>query len=125
MRRGMVLLCMTATLSGPLLRQAEAAGDFVRALATLLDPAGTVFAPDGGVGDDSGETTFRAGGSLDVVAAWSPCWDQHAEMGGLPPSFTLIPSQPDPGSSQRRQERATWLPLGSSQRHAWLQLLLI
>ncbi len=125
MRRVMILLCMTATLSGPLLRQAEAAGDFVRALSTFLDPAGTVFSPDGGVGDDSGETTLKAGGILDVVIVWSPCWDQHADIGGLPPYFILVPAQPDPGTSQRRQELARWLPLVSSRRHAWLQLLLI
>ncbi len=125
MRRVMVVLCMTATLSGPLLRQAEAAGDYLRALATLLDPAGSVFTPDGGVGDDGGESTLRAGGTVDVDTVWSPCWSQPADLDNLPPSFSSTPSQSGPCLTQRRHERATWLPLGASQRQAWLQLLLI
>jgi hypothetical protein len=108
-----------------LLRQAEAACDYVRALATLLDLGGNISMPDGGVGDDKGETTLRASDSPDVVSVWSPDWDRLAEIDGLPPSLSLFSTQHGPGSPQPFQERATWLPIGASQRHAWLQLLLI
>jgi hypothetical protein len=121
----MILIGLTAALSGPLLRQAEAAGDYARALATLLDPEDTILTPDGGVGDDMGETTLRAGGSPESVSHWSPCCNRLAEIDGLAPSTTPIHIRPDLGSSQRRRMRATWLPVGANQRHAWLQLLVI
>jgi len=70
-------LLMVAALSGPALRQAEAADDFARASANR--PVASAEATDGGVGDDSGAATLEAPRSLEkggVVA--SPCpdlWD--------------------------------------------------
>ena len=125
MRRILAGLCLTAALSGPLLRQAEAAGDHVRALATCLDSGGAVTTPDGGVGDDSGETTLTAGGRLDGISVWGFRYDPPSRIVGLPSAFALPSARPDPGSSRRRQEQATWLPAGAGRRHAWLQRLVI
>lgn len=127
MRRMMVLLCTTATLSGPLLRQAESAGDHARAVATLADPEGSIFTPDGGVGDDSGEMTSNRGAGLESDPDWAPHWDwdQPSDIGSFPPTFTSISTKHFRRRDQSRRARAGWLPIGASQRHSWLQLLLI
>jgi hypothetical protein len=52
-------LALTAALSGPLLRHAEAAEDLARALAELRDP-GSAEETDGGVGDEAELGLLRA-----------------------------------------------------------------
>ena len=123
----MVLLCAIATLSGPLLRQAESAGDRARAVATLADPEGSIFTPDGGVGDDSGEMTSNTGaGHESSLVSSSHCdWDRPSDIGGFPPTVTSTSTTPVRHNKQALRARAGWLPLGASQRHSWLQLLLI
>jgi hypothetical protein len=122
----MVLLGLTVTFSGPLLRQAEAADDSARALANLLDPVGTIVVPDGGVGDDSGETTFRAAG-VPVVAPFAAAyWEPVPALDGLPLPFTsALAALPDPALPQHLPGQTPWLPPTAGRRHAWLQLLLI
>ena len=53
MARMFLSLSLIAVLSGPLLRQAEGAGDLIRSLAELGCPP-VLEEVDGGVGDDSG-----------------------------------------------------------------------
>jgi hypothetical protein len=125
MRQMMMLLCMTGTLSGPLLRQVEAAGDFGRAHAAHSTTEGVLSMPDGGVGDDTGESTLRMGDSLDVAYASSLYWAQAAELDGAPPSLYQVAIRPDPGGSRGRLERVTRPRFARGRRHAWLQLLLI
>jgi hypothetical protein len=55
----MALFCLTAALSGPLLRQAEAAGDFSRAVGALLDPEDRLFTPDAGM-EEASQTSSRS-----------------------------------------------------------------
>jgi hypothetical protein len=121
----MYLLCLAAILSGPLLRQAEAAGDHARALATLLNPEGSLVTPDGGVGDDSGESTLKTGRSIDFGSLLIPYWDRLAEINCLPPYSIPIVTPFAPGSPQRLPARVSSLPDSSNRRQAWLQLLLI
>jgi hypothetical protein len=121
----MVLLCLIAALSGTPLRQAEAASDFARACAALLDSSGTIVLPDGGVGDDRGETTLRGDGSPDVVSLPNWCWDRLAEIDAPPLAVIPLPAQPVRSSFPHRRGRAIWLPSDANQRHAWLQLFLI
>ena len=125
MRRMMMLLGMTLTLSGPLLRQVEAAGDFGRSLAALCATEGTLATPDGGVGDDTGESTLRMWNSLDVASAAKLYWAQAAELDGLPPTFIRAATRPDPGALRCRHERVIWPRVGRSRCHAWLQLFQI
>ena len=121
MRRLMFLICLTATTSGPLLRQSEGAGDFVRALDALLDVSGTLAETDGGVGDDSGEMTLRAGGSHDFQPAGTLCpelstpRDSHWTT-SLACALLALTSRDSSG------DRAPWLPPDPRRRRAWLQL---
>lgn len=124
MRRIMVLLCLTVTLSGPLLRQAEAASDLARALAAMIGDDDRLGTPDGGVGDDSGEMTLKAGGGLHVTPTWAPSSDPLAPPGSLPSPLDFVLPLADPGVTWRGQGPASWLPIGACQRHAWLQRFL-
>lgn len=121
MPRPAALLCLLIALAAQPLRQAEAASDYARALTHLLAPTDVIEIPDGGVGDDSGDATLKAGTSPTAVAVWSSACDLCGALGGLPLSFILAPSTPDPLTSRRQTEEAVWLPLGACQRHAWLQ----
>jgi hypothetical protein len=123
MRPILFLLGLIVTLSGPLLRQAEAAGDLGRALAARLDAAGTLAEPDGRVGDDPEEMTPKAGFSPDRTHAEIPSTDLWATSDGHA-VFLRATSSLDPASSMRRRDPAPWLPPGAGPRHAWLQLYL-
>jgi len=119
MRRMMLLLCLSVTLSGPLLRQVEAASDLARALASSLDAGGVLTEPDGGVGDDKGEMTQRAGACHDLAHADPLPPDRWAANDCL---SSLILAQSLPQSASPSQ--VPRLPTGSAQRQAWLQLYL-
>jgi hypothetical protein len=126
MPRIVVLLGLILTLSGPLLRESEAASDHVRTHAVPLTPGGSLAEPDGGVGDDSGVATMEAdGGHGDSTTAVVLSWDQPAAIDALPAHFLPLPVLADPGTRPRQQDQAAWLLAISHRRHAWLQLLLI
>ena len=119
MRRMMVLFCLTVMQSGPLLRQAEAASDMARALASSLDARGVLTEPDGGVGDDTGEMTQRAMACQDLAHVDPLSPDGWAEIEFLS-SLMLAHSPPHFATPSR----VLWLPARSAQRQAWLQLYL-
>jgi hypothetical protein len=119
----MFLICLTATVSGPLLRQVEAASDFGCALALIGETGDRLTEPDGGVGDDKGEMTLKANACHDLASADSLCYGQWIALDGLSRTvcvraflrFTL---------THPSLRLAPWLPAGAGPRHAWLQLYL-
>lgn len=124
MSRPAALLCLFLALAAQPLRQAEAASDYVRALTHRLAPTDAIEVPDGGVGDDSGVATLKAGTSHAADSVGSPACDLCRALGGLLLSLILAPSTLDPVTSRHQTEEAVWLPLGACQRHAWLQSYL-
>src|SRR4051794_11122684 len=101
MPRPVALLCLILAIAGQPLRQAEASGDFARALTHLLTPGGAIEIPDGGVGDDSGVATLKAGTGYTNATAGDPSCDLRGACDGLPRSFNLVPSTP--GASRCRE----------------------
>jgi hypothetical protein len=123
MRRLIFLSCLTLLLTGPLLRQAEAASDFIRALASVFDSGDTLAEIDGGVGDDKGEMTQKASVSNNGTAAEVSPWDRSATC-VCPSSLLLGLPLLAHASDSRRRVRASWPPDGAGPRQAWLQLYL-
>jgi hypothetical protein len=111
----MFLMCLIAALSGTLLRQAEAANDFVRSHSES-GPGQVVEMIDGGVGDDSGETILNPGGDTRPLSAAILPAMPDACMTPLVPASSLLD-----GANRRRAEPLAAIPTGSAQRHAWLQ----
>jgi hypothetical protein len=115
---------LALVLSGPLLRQAEAADDLIRSLHALRDPGQTLAEVDGGVGDDKGEMTPKAHAGHDPAPAeGSPrdLWDANSclDLLTLDPSLLARPhAAPRPG-------QVPWPPDGAAARLAWLQVFLI
>jgi len=124
MQRPASLLCLVLALAGQPLRQAEAASDYARMLSHLLTSGGAIEVPDGGVGDDSGVATLKAGTCHAVAPAWSPTGDPCWALGGLALFSNLALPASGPVLSRRQTGMAAWLPLGASRRHAWLQSFL-
>jgi hypothetical protein len=125
MRRMVVVIGLIGALSGPLLRQVEAASDWARVLDAVaqLGAEDVLATPDGGVGDDTGETTWTRGEDHSPASGLSPSGDGWATIyTGASPLLVLPPA--NSGASQRPLSQAPWLPSGASQRHAWLQLFL-
>src|SRR5262249_7722647 len=119
-------LCLIIALTGQPMRQAEAAGDFARALTYFIAISDSIEIPDGGVGDDSGVATLKTRTCHAAALAWSPACNPWAGVDDLR-SFTFGFSafDPDTGRSQRPKEPILWFPPGTRQRHAWLQVFLI
>jgi len=116
MSRVAALLFLFVILTGTPMRQAEAADDLARSIAESIEPA-NLESPDGGVGDDSGDTTLNA---------------SHASLAVQPlPSFdplfpppALVGSHFNPGQIASLRERV-WQPTHPPNlRHAWLQVFL-
>lgn len=126
MRRIAVLLGLALVLSGPLLRESEAAGDYVRIHSARRILVGVLTEPDGGVGDDSGDATLKADDSLGGrdFAIGSP-WDLPTAIDTLQILFRKSPILPDPANQSRQPGRATPLFDTSHRRLAWLQLFLL
>jgi hypothetical protein len=122
MPRPVALLCLILALAGQPLRHAEAASDLARALAHRVADGDVIELPDGGVGDDSGVATLKAGACHVTDPARGTSCDLWTAV-GLPLSLTLA-AAPDLGATRRRQEQVPWLPVGARQRQAWLQLFL-
>lgn len=116
---------MVLAIAGQPLRQAEAASDYARMLSHLLAAYGAIEVPDGGVGDDSGVATLKAGSCCDAAPAWSPAGDPCGALGGLTVFLNLAPSALNPTLSRRQADAGAWLPLGASRRQAWLQSFLL
>jgi hypothetical protein len=116
MRRVTVLLSLIAALTGTPLRQAEAASDFSRILASLLQPA-QLESPDGGVGDDSG-VTLHSGSQASLSVDLTPSADPLL----LPPPLIAFALSPEEAVGLR--QRVWWPPAPPNIRHAWLQLFL-
>jgi hypothetical protein len=117
-RLTMLLLSLIAALSGTPLRQAEAASDFVRALAELGE--GHVEVIDGGVGDDANVSVLKAGCDIQSLRAMTPLTTAE---GHLRPVLTAALSLPEFGH-QRPFDRAPTCSSGSLRPHAWLQCFL-
>jgi hypothetical protein len=124
MPRSVALLCLILAFAGQPLRQAEAAGDFARALAHLA-AGGTIEMIDGGVGDDPGEATLKAGSSEVATPALSSSGDLWGLFDGLSLSSPLLSDAPVPGASRFRKDQPVSRTIGGRARHAWLQLFLI
>ena len=117
-RQSMLLLCLTAALSGTPLRQAEAASDLARSLAELGE--GHVEEIDGGVGDDVDVAVLKAGSDTQSLRVMIPLTTAE---GFLTPLLSAALSLP--GFSHRRpSDRAPTLCSGTVRRHAWLQCFL-
>lgn len=124
MQRPAALLCLVLAFSGQPLRQAEAASDYARMLTHLFAPGGAIEVPDGGVGDDSGVATLKAGTCHTAAPAWNPAAEPCGALDGLAFFLNLAPSARNPALSRRQTEEGAWLPLGASRRRAWLQSFL-
>jgi hypothetical protein len=86
----MIGLCLLPGLGGPLLRQAEAAGDLARALADLsesdeLEPA------DSGLGDEPSMGLARSEATLAA-----PCDDDSASADELSTALPVHDARPTP-----------------------------
>ncbi|MHC5540106.1 hypothetical protein ACYOEI_17950 [Singulisphaera rosea] len=116
MSRLAALLCLIAAISGTPLRQAEAASDFARNAAESVQDDG-LESPDGGVGDDSGDSL--QGGSQASLA-----FDQIPVVDGLlpPPGCAGLPLSPQEFSGLK--VHVWWPPKPPTLRHAWLQTFL-
>ena len=91
MARMFLSLSLIAVLSGPLLRQAEGAGDLIRSLAELGCPP-VLEEVDGGVGDDSGAMILSpAAGAHAVVSDPRACFE--------PAAVTLLAGYQRPSSA--------------------------
>jgi hypothetical protein len=101
MPRPIGLICLIAALSGPVLRQAEAAGDLARQIAELGD-AGSAEKPDGGVGDEPESALLRVG-----ISAPDPSLGVSGTP-GLVGGFAMLPSRPR-GMSGQFGRRADYL----------------
>jgi hypothetical protein len=126
MLRPASLLFLVLALAGQPLRQAEAASDFARVLAHLLEADGTVEIPDGGVGDDAWEAVLKAESGQASAPEWCRCvTDLWASAPGLPTPAILTPFSPGRFPPLGRHERVPWPPTRAGQRQAWLQLLQV
>ena len=116
MSRFTVLLSLFIALTGTPLRQAEAADDLARSFAEYFEPA-NLEAPDGGVGDDSGDLTLNAPHASLAVQPL-PSIDPPL----TPPS--MLGSRFNPNQVASLRERV-WQPTHPPNlRHAWLQIFL-
>jgi hypothetical protein len=103
-------------LTGPPLRQAEAADDLARSLAEYFEPA-NLEVPDGGVGDDSGDLTLN-GPHASLTSHLPPSIDPLFP----PPSLVALRFSPSQIASLRER---VWQPNHPPNlRHAWLQFFL-
>ena len=116
-RASMLLLCLIAALSGTLLRQAEAAGDFARAQAE--HGKGRVDGIDGGVGDDAELAVRNAGDDTPSLRAMIPPVAEDFLAPPLPTALSM------PGFGHRRPfDRAAPFSSGSLPRYVWLRCFL-
>ena len=116
MLRIAALLSLFVAFTGTPLRQAEAAADFARSLAEALEPA-ELETPDGGVGDDSGDTVLN--GSHASLTAPLPA-SLDSSLPPPPPVGLYL----NPDQTARLRERV-WQPTHPpALRHAWLQVFL-
>lgn len=117
-RPSMSLMCLIAALSGTPLRQAEAVHDFSHAIAEA-GIGDVVDEPDGGVGDDAGDTILSAGNdtrsprSMVTLAAAEDIASHHPPSA---PSFVNDDRRPPAGAGS--------LISGAERRHAWLRCFL-
>ena len=116
MSRLAALLTLVAALSSSPLRQAEAAADFSRTRAETFQ-AGRLEPPDGGVGDDTGES-IQSGSQVGLTVDLSPSADPL-----LPPP-PQIASRLSPEEAEGLRARVWWPSEPPNLRHAWLQIFL-
>jgi hypothetical protein len=116
MPRLAALLSLVAALSGSPLRQAEAASDFSRTQAETFQ-ADRLESPDGGVGDDAGDS-IQSGSQAGFAVDLSPSADPLLP----PPSQMASPLSPEEAEGLRA---TVWWPSEPPNlRHAWLQIFL-
>jgi hypothetical protein len=118
MRRRMAFIALLLALTGSPLRQAEAASDLSRELAESVGPV-DLGPVDGGVGDDPDVGMLKASDALDAGGLGDP-----GTPAILPPSLPPIASHPGLCEARRRRCRASWPPIASSRRLAWLGVFL-
>src|SRR3954466_10527217 len=98
MSRVAALLSLIAALTGMPLRQAEAAADLSRSLVELLQPANLEI-PDGGVGEDSGDTPFSGSNVNFIVDSLQSAGPFILPLALIAPPFT-------PDQAEGLRERA-------------------
>lgn len=117
MSRILALLCLLVALTATPLRQAEAASDLARCLDGASEPA-ALEAPDGGVGDDSGDGTWNGSGPQFPIPR-VPAID----------AFPALPTHLGSSIDIRWRESGRarpWRPTEPPRlRRAWLQILVI
>ncbi len=115
MPRPVTLLCLIAALTGPLLQEAEAAGDFARWMSGALDDRAGLEPIDGGVGDEPYVASNPRIG-LDADAATAP-----APNPPVPILEPLVPRTLEVAGPEPR-DTGFVVRVGGPRRHAWLQL---
>jgi hypothetical protein len=120
--RLLLLMGLAAALSGPFLRQSEAAEDLVRSLGELGCPP-LVEETDGGVGDDSGAAVLSA---AKVLLGGARSHREQAPALAVPPFppvlgwlRVLSPFRPPGGHFLNAQTGSTLLRLRWLQRFLW------
>jgi hypothetical protein len=110
-------MCFLAALSGTLLRQAEAASDFVRFVAGFEDRQ-DIEQIDGAIGDDSGTTILRAS-SPHALRVMQPSNSLDVPV---PPMPQIV--SPAGGGNRGKTKGVATLFVGTVRKHAWLERFL-
>jgi hypothetical protein len=110
-------MCLFAALSGSLLRQAEAASDFVRFVAGFEDRQ-DIEQIDGAIGDDSGATILRAS-SPNALRVMQPSNSLDVPLPPIPHIVSLAV-----GGNRGKTKGVATLFVGSVRKHAWLERFL-